>query len=307
MHSNLKIVSRESRLAMWQANHVQGLLQSLTPNLSVSIIGVTTQGDKQLDISLNKIGGKGLFIKELETKLLDGEADLAVHCVKDMPYELPKGLTIAAVLPRGEVLDCLVAADKSSSLANLPAGAKIGTSSLRRQAQLLAHRSDLNIVPIRGNLGTRINKIATDRLDGIILAAAGLIRLSIQQHITQLIPAEICLPAVGQGALALQCRTDDSATIAMVRKLNCAITERCISAERALTAELEGSCHSPIAGYAQLVDDKLSLEGYVGSLDGKQRCYSRIVASSQDPLELGVEVAKDLLEQGAKDLIQVVK
>jgi hydroxymethylbilane synthase len=258
----LRIATRKSQLALWQAGHVAALLRSAHPQLSVELVPMTTRGDQIQDRSLAAIGGKGLFIKELEVAIAEGRADLAVHSMKDVPAELPPGFVIGAVLERADARDALLAT-RYASLAALPAGARIGTSSLRRQAQILAARPDLKIEPLRGNVGTRIKRLDDGELDAIVLACAGLVRLGLQSRITAHLDLTACLPAVGQGIIGVECRADNADALALIAALEHAATRSALSAERSFSGKLGGSCQSPIAAHARIADGTLSLHGLV--------------------------------------------
>jgi hydroxymethylbilane synthase len=304
--NKLKIATRKSPLALWQANFVKEKILLLNPQLSIELIEMTTAGDQTLDVSLSKVGGKGLFVKELEQALLTHEADIAVHSMKDMPVMMPPDLMIAACLKRHDPRDVLIAPNYQS-LNDLPPGAVIGTSSLRRQSQILAYRQDLTIKPLRGNLGTRFNRLDAGDFDAIILAAAGVERLGLTDRIQEYISLEICLPAIGQGIIGVQCRQQDHALQALLKPLNDAQTELCLLAERKMNEYLHGGCQVPIAGLAQIESfERLHLQGRVFSPDGTVRLY----ASGTMPLAqadmLGQRVAEDLLNQGAKTIIDAV-
>ncbi|WP_434631557.1 hydroxymethylbilane synthase [Chromobacterium sp. CV08] len=299
------IASRESQLAMWQAEHIQARLQALYPNLTVDILGMTTQGDQILDKTLSKIGGKGLFVKELEQALLDGRADLAVHSLKDVPMTLPDGFALAAVCEREDPRDAFVS-NRHRSLAELPAGSVVGTSSLRREAQLRARFPQLAIKPLRGNVQTRLKKLDDGEFDAIILAAAGLKRLGLAERIRgELAPSE-SLPAAGQGALGIEIRADRADLAALLAPLNDPATRACTAAERALARELGGSCQVPLGAFATLADGTLTLGGLVARPDGS----TVLTASASGPADyaeaLGRAVAKQLIDAGARPLIDAV-
>jgi len=299
------IASRESRLAMWQAEHIQARLQALYPHLTVEILGMTTQGDQILDKTLSKIGGKGLFVKELEVALAEGRADLAVHSIKDVPMVLPEGFALAAICEREDPRDAFVS-NKFASLAELPAGAVVGTSSLRRESQLRARYPQLEIKPLRGNVQTRLRKLDEGEYDAIILAAAGLKRLELHDRIrSELAPSE-SLPAAGQGALGIEIRADRADMLALLQPLNHPDTHACVSAERALARELGGSCQVPLGAFATLSDDVLTLGGFVAHPDGSVMLTATASAPRQYADSLGRAVAKRLLDDGAKPLIDAV-
>ena len=299
------IASRESRLAMWQAEHIQSRLQALYPHLTVEILGMTTQGDQILDKTLSKIGGKGLFVKELEVALAEGRADLAVHSIKDVPMVLPEGFALAAICEREDPRDAFVS-NQYASLSELPAGAVVGTSSLRRESQLRARFPHLSIKPLRGNVQTRLRKLDDGEYDAIILAAAGLKRLNLHDRIrSELAPSE-SLPAAGQGALGLEIRADRADMQALLLPLNHPDTHACVSAERALARELGGSCQVPLGAFATLSDDTLTLGGFVAHPDGSVMLTAAASAPRDYADALGRAVAKKLLDDGAAPLIAAV-
>ncbi len=297
MHA-LKIGSRASRLALWQAEWVQQELQK--QGVASEILKIKTLGDKILDVPLAKVGGKGLFVKEIEEALIRGEIDFAVHSMKDMPGQIPESLHLAAITKRENPADALISRHGMRFMA-LPVAAKIGTSSLRRQAQILAQRPDLKFIPLRGNLDTRLEKLKTGAFDAIILAAAGLHRMGWDDQITEYLPHHISLPAVGQGALGIECRRDNMAVNSCLATLNDPDTARAVSAERAMLLRLEGGCQVPIAGFATLEREKILLTGLVASLDGKQ--VIRVSESGEDAVALGRHVAELLLSQGADKIL----
>lgn len=301
MGQRLMIASRESRLAMWQARHVQSLLRELYPAAAVDILGMTTQGDRVLDVTLSKIGGKGLFVKELEQAIESGSADLAVHSAKDVPMTLPAGFTIGAVLEREDPRDCLVLARGRScaSLAELPRGARVGTASLRREAQIRGRYPDLDVRPIRGNLDTRLAKLDRGEFDVLVLAAAGMKRLGLGARIGALLPLEEFLPAPGQGALAIECRADREDVLAAIAPLDDAAAAACVRAERALSRALSGSCQLPLAAHAELAGDRLHLRALVAMPDGSRRVDAEAEGLPPDAEALGQAVAGDLLRRGA--------
>lgn len=303
--TTLKIATRQSPLALWQAEYIRNRLEQLHAGLKVELVTFVTQGDKILDTPLAKIGGKGLFVKELEAALLDGRADLAVHSMKDVPMLLPDGLALAVICEREDPFDAFVS-NTYTCFDELPLGAKLGTSSLRRKSQILKHRPDLDIIDLRGNVGTRLGKLDAGLYDAIILASAGLKRLGLTDRIRHGLSETVSLPAVGQGALGLECREDDQQTLDLIMPLMHEQSHVCVLAERAMNRHLEGGCQIPIAGFATLEGDQLSLEGRVGSLDGKTLLVSRLVAPKYQAEQLGVDVAKHLLEQGAAELLQAL-
>jgi hydroxymethylbilane synthase len=302
MKHTIKIATRKSPLALWQAYHVQTALLQLHPQLNVQILEMTTKGDKILDAPLAKIGGKGLFVKELEHSLLQAEADIAVHSMKDVPVEFPPGLHLPVIMRRENPQDAFVSANYDQ-INDLPQGAIVGTSSLRRQAQLLALRPDLQIRSLRGNVGTRLNKLDQGEYAAIILAAAGLTRLNQNQRIKNYIPTEIILPAIGQGAIGIECRTEDEAIHSLIAPLNHFATQQCVLAERAINQTLAGGCQVPIAGLAQIQQDKLTLKALVASPDGSKILRSQAEADIMQAATLGLTVAKDLLTQGADKIL----
>ncbi|MBF7688348.1 hydroxymethylbilane synthase [Acinetobacter rathckeae] len=302
----LKIATRKSPLALWQAEHIKSRLEALHEGLRVELVTFVTQGDKILDTPLAKIGGKGLFVKELENALLDGRADLAVHSMKDVPMQLPEGLDLAVICEREDPLDAFVS-NKYQSFAELPHGAVVGTSSLRRKSQLLHHRPDLVIKDLRGNVGTRLGKLDEGQYDAIILASAGLKRLELHDRIKHTLDANVSLPAVGQGALGLECRANDTAVLDYIQPLRHESTEFCVRAERAFNAYLEGGCQIPIAGYATLKNEQIFMEGRVGSVDGHKLLKAQQSASSSEAVALGERLAQDLLDLGAGALLSALK
>lgn len=298
--------SRRSKLALTQTNWVMDQLKKIEPSLEFEVKEIVTKGDKILDVTLSKVGGKGLFVKEIEQSMLSKEIDMAVHSMKDMPAVLPEGLTIGCVPVREDHRDALISKDHVK-LADLKPGAIIGTSSLRRSAQLLAKRPDLEIKWIRGNVDTRLAKLETEDYDAIILAAAGLSRLGWSADIvTEFLDTDICIPAVGQGALSIECREDDQELLELFKKFTCKKTERAVRAERAFLQKMEGGCQVPIAGYAFIANnDEIVLNVLVGTPDGRQILKEEV--SGHNPEELGRKAADILIERGAKDLIERVK
>jgi len=302
----LKIATRQSPLALWQAEHIRARLNALYPDLTVELVKFVTQGDKILDTPLAKIGGKGLFVKELEAALLDGRADLAVHSMKDVPMHLPEGLTLAVICEREDPLDAFVS-NHYMHFGELPLGAKVGTSSLRRKCQILQLRPDLEIVDLRGNVGTRLSKLDDGLYDAIILASAGLKRLGLVDRIRDCLAPIMSLPAVGQGALGLECRSDDAELLKLIAPLQHEETSICVRAERAFNAYLEGGCQVPIAGYATLLnDDQLQIEGRVGSVDGQTLLKEQLVGEIANAEQLGEQLAQRLLAQGAGELLKAL-
>ncbi len=300
--ARLVIASRESALAMWQAEHIRDRLRALYPQTEVSILGMTTQGDQILDVSLSKIGGKGLFVKELETALEDGRADFAVHSLKDVPMVLPEGFVLAAIGEREDPHDAFVSNDYEN-LAALPAGSVVGTSSLRRESQLRARFPHLVIEPLRGNVQTRLRKLDEGLYAAIILAAAGLKRLGLSARIRAIISSEDSLPAVGQGALGIECRADRLDVIAALQPLHHADTAACVLAERAMSRALNGSCQVPLGGFAEVQNGQLRMRGFVASPDGQRVMRAESVGDIASPEALGRQIADALLAQGAGEIL----
>lgn len=305
MSREIRIATRKSALALWQAEHVKARLEQAHPGLTVSLVPMVSRGDKLLDAPLAKIGGKGLFVKELETALLENEADIAVHSMKDVPMDFPEGLGLYCICEREDPRDAFVS-NTFASLDALPAGSVVGTSSLRRQAQLLARRPDLKIQFLRGNVNTRLAKLDAGEYDAIILAAAGLIRLGFEARIRAFISAEDSLPAGGQGAVGIECRTADAEVHALLAPLHHADTSDRVSAERALNKRLNGGCQVPIACYALLEGDELWLRGLVGQPDGGLLLRAEARAPRDQAEALGVQVAEALLAQGAARILAEV-
>ncbi|WP_101674702.1 hydroxymethylbilane synthase [Alloalcanivorax mobilis] len=302
----LRIATRSSPLAIWQAEYVQQRLEALHQGLSVELVRIKTQGDKILDTPLAKIGGKGLFVKELEEAMMDGRADIAVHSMKDVPMELPEGMALPVICEREDPRDAFVS-NHHDALMSLPQGARLGTSSLRRQAQALALRPDLQVASLRGNVQTRLGKLDDGQFDAIILAAAGLKRLRMQARIRYEMPPEELLPAVGQGAVGIECRADDERVSALLAPLSDPLTWDRVTAERAMNRRLEGGCQVPIAGFALREEgDTLWLRGLVASEDGKTVLRAEARAPRGEAAALGVGVAEDLLGQGADRILQAL-
>ena len=296
------IASRESRLAMWQAVHVQGRLAALNPDSQVEILGMTTRGDQILDRPLAEIGGKGLFIKELEVAMQEGRAHLAVHSMKDVPMVMPDGFVLAAISARENPCDAFIS-NTYSGLDELPPGAVVGTSSLRREAVLRARYPQLVIKALRGNLDTRLKKLDAGEYDAIILAAAGLIRLGLKDRIKAMLTPEQSLPAPGQGALGIEVLAGDATMAAVVAPLNDAMTAHCVKAERALSRALGGSCQVPLGGYAVIDNGQLWLRGFVASVDGQRMVAAEIRGDPADDEALGLQLAADLRAQGADAIL----
>ncbi len=330
MTKNNKVVigTRKSKLALWQAEWVKSEIEKMTPGLKVELNKITTTGDKILDVPLAKVGGKGLFVKEIEEALLRGEADIAVHSMKDVPVDFPKGLHLAVICKREDPRDAFITKISNfkfqiSNFKNLPHGAAIGTSSLRRMCQLLNIRPDLKIMQLRGNLDTRLRKLDEGQFDAIILAAAGVKRLGWAERITEVLEPEISLPAIGQGAIGIECRIDDKFTNKLIESLNHPETAVCVRAERAFLKKLEGGCQVPIAAYARLIkmqdsgfkiqDSKnsslvtryssLIMDGLVGNLSGDTLIKGSIKGSPDDAEKLGIKLAEELLSRGAGEIL----
>jgi hydroxymethylbilane synthase len=302
MKKTLRIATRKSALALWQANHVQDLLKESHPGIEIELVKIVTQGDRILDRPLAEIGGKGLFLKELERAMLDGEADLAVHSMKDVPAEMAEGLVLDAVLPRANPYDALVSRG-GQVLADLPAGSRIGTSSLRRKSQLLALRPDLEVADLRGNVDTRLRKLDEGQYDAIILACAGLQRLGLGERITETLQPPDWLPASTQGIIGLQCRQDDSDTRSLIEPLADSDTMVVASAERAVARVLEATCQVPLAAHAVLESGTVRLKSIVSTTDGKESIRASGEAPASDAVALGERVAADLLTNGAGRII----
>ncbi|OGW57651.1 MAG: hydroxymethylbilane synthase [Nitrospirae bacterium RBG_16_43_8] len=305
------IGTRGSKLALWQAEWVKSELQKLNPDLKIELNKIKTTGDKILDVPLAKVGGKGLFVKEIEEALLTGEADFAVHSMKDVPTDFPNGLHLAVICKREDPRDAFISQVKSEKLKvksfkELPNGAVVGTSSLRRACQLLNIRPDLKIEQLRGNLDTRLRKLDEGKFDAIILAAAGVKRLGWAERITEVIEPEVSLPAIGQGAIGIECRVDDDFINKLITPLNHPETSVCVRAERACLKKLEGGCQVPIAAHATLNNDKLSMDGLVGSVLGDRIIKSLIEGNPKDAESLGLKLAEDLLSKGAKEILDEV-
>lgn len=299
----LKIATRKSPLALWQAEHVKAELESRYSELTVELVPMSTKGDEILDRSLAAIGGKGLFLKELERAMLAGEADLAVHSMKDVPGELPAGLHIAAVLTREDPRDAIVSNDVAS-LEDMPKGSVLGTSSLRRQAQMLSLRPDLDIQPARGNVGTRLQRLDEGNFKAIMLAYAGLKRLGLAERARQVLDTEVCLPAVGQGIVGIECREDDVELNALLAELNDPVSDTCLSAERSFASALEASCHAPVAAHAVLEGDALHLRGLVATTDGQTVLKGEIRGTAGEARKLGLRLADELIEKGAGKILK---
>jgi len=305
MSQRIRIATRKSALALWQAEYVKTELERHHPELTVELVPMVSRGDKILDVPLAKVGGKGLFVKELEHALLNDEADIAVHSMKDVPMEFPAGLGLEVICPRENPHDAFVS-NHYKCLGELPAGAVVGTSSLRRQCQLLAKRPDLTVKFLRGNVNTRLAKLDAGEYDAIILAAAGLIRLQMPERIKETIAAEFCLPAGGQGAVGIECRIKDAQAKLLLAPLHHSDTARCVVAERAMNRRLEGGCQVPIASYAIERDGQLWLRGLVGAPDGSEMLYREMHGGLADGEAMGIAMAEDLLAAGADKILAKV-
>ncbi len=301
----LRIATRKSPLALWQAEHVAARLRSAHPGVDVVLLPMSTKGDQILDRSLAAIGGKGLFIKELEIALEERRADLAVHSMKDVPADLPAQFTIGAILERADPRDALVA-PRAGALEALPSGARVGTSSLRRRAQLLAARPDLRIEALRGNLNTRVRRLDEGSLDAIVLACAGLARLGWEQRIAARLPLEVSLPAVGQGAIGVECRADDTTILARLAALEHPPTRVAVDAERAFSRRLGGGCQSPVAAHATLDGGRLGLRGLVASTDGRRVLRDGLSGTADAAAALGEALAQRMLAAGARELLDLL-
>ncbi len=301
----IKIGSRGSPLALWQANWIKDQLESLHPEIPVEIVVIKTSGDKIQNVPLAKIGGKGLFVKEIEEAMLRKEVDFAVHSMKDMPIKFPFALCIAAVTKRENPFDALIARG-NKKLDELPRGAKVGTGSLRRMSQLLHYRPDLSLVPLRGNLETRIKKLETEGLDAIILAAAGLIRMGWDDKITEMISPEILLPAMGQGAVGIEARKHDVDNQILLADMDDEDTHLALDAERAVVTQLEGGCNVPIGAFATIEKDQMTLKGLVASLDGKTLYKTELQGRKLDAKSMGKELGSTLLDMGGDKIMQEI-
>jgi hydroxymethylbilane synthase len=301
----LTIGTRGSQLALWQANHVAERLRAAFADVSVRLETIKTTGDKILDVPLAEVGGKALFVKEIEEALLEGRVDLAVHSMKDVPTDLPAGLAIAAIPERADPSDVLISRT-GARLKDLPAGARVGTSSLRRQAQLLHHRPDLTIVGLRGNLDTRLRKLEGEGLDAIVLAAAGIKRLGWMERITEFLSPEVCLPAIGQGALGVEIRQGDPTATGAVAVLDHRETHLAVRAERAFLRRLEGGCQVPFAAHAELAEGRILLRGLVAAPDGRRLVRGERGGDAEDAEAVGCALAEDLLGRGAAEILQAI-
>lgn len=305
MKNKIIIATRESQLALWQANNVKHQLETLYPHLTVELLGMTTKGDQILNSPLSTIGGKGLFVKELEQALLDGRADIAVHSMKDVPMDFPEGLDLAVICARENPTDAFVS-NQYDSFESLPQGAIVGTSSLRRACQLKAQRHDITIKDLRGNVNTRLRKLDNGEYDAIVLATAGLIRLEMQDRIRRCLPVETSLPAGGQGAMGIECRANDDDIRALLQPLQDETTAVCVTAERAVNKRLNGGCQAPIACHAILNGDQVWLRGLVGSVDGQRIIQDELTGPASSANALGILLAETLLSKGADDILQSI-
>lgn len=305
MKKTLRIATRKSPLAMWQAEFVKAELEKAHPGLEVELLPMSTKGDKILDVPLAKIGGKGLFTKELEDRMIAGEADIAVHSMKDVPMELPEGFALGAILERHSPTDAFVS-NNYEKFEDLPQGAILGTSSLRRKAQLMAQRPDLVVRDLRGNVGTRLGKLDAGEYDAIVLATSGLQRLELDERIRHEISAETCLPAVTQGTLGIEYFAKDTETLDIIKVLNHKPTEIRTTAERAMNHRLEGGCQVPIGVFAELEKEQIKIRGLVAELDGSTVLHAQTEGPAEKAHELGVAVAEDLLKQGADKILAAV-
>jgi len=299
------IGTRGSKLALWQAGWVKSLLQETHPQISVRVHIIKTRGDKILDVPLARVGGKGLFVKEIEQALLSGDIDIAVHSMKDMPAEIPDGLQITAI-PRRETPHDVLISSGGRKLDELPAGSRIGTSSLRRSAQLLALRPDLTIVPLRGNLNTRLKKLDAGQMDAIVLAAAGVKRLGLAARITEVFAEQVMLPAVGQGALCIETRSADATTVSLVAPLDDQTTHTVVTGERAFLNRLQGGCQVPVAAHGKLDDNRFTLQGLVASLDGRRVIRDQLAGPVKSSRQVGLDLAERLLAAGADVILESI-
>jgi hydroxymethylbilane synthase len=301
----LRIGTRGSQLALWQANWIKEILVRKNPDLDVEIVKIKTTGDKILDVPLAKVGGKGLFVKEIETALLDNSVDLAVHSMKDVPTLLPDGLKIVAISEREDPRDVIISKE-GRTLAQLREGARIGTSSLRRQAQLAGYRPDLVMEPLRGNINTRLKKLRDGQYDAIVLAYAGVKRLGWEGEVTQVLDTDIMLPAIGQGALGIEARGDDPGTLERILFLNHSETSLCVRAERAFLNRLEGGCQVPIAAYATTDNGTVTLTGLVAGVDGEKLIRMEVRSDEASAEEAGLELAEQILDSGGREILEEI-
>ncbi len=304
--AKIVIATRESVLALWQANFIRERLSKLYPQTEFNIFGMTTRGDQILDMSLSKIGGKGLFIKELEQALEDKRADIAVHSMKDVPMSMPEGFALAAIVEREDPRDAFIS-NQYASLSELPAGGVVGTSSLRRESQLRAHFPHLQVQPLRGNVQTRLRKLDEGQFAAIILAAAGLKRLGLADRITALLSPDLSLPAVGQGALGIECRADRVDLIKLMQPLHHLETAQCVEAERAMSRALGGSCQVPLGGFAEIIGGVLRLRGFVASPDGTRMISNELSGKPETGTGMGAQLAQNLKVQGAEEILAALE
>lgn len=303
MKNKIIIGTRGSKLALWQAEWVKCELKRLYPDLEIELKKIKTTGDKILDVPLAKIGGKGLFVKEIEEALLRKEIDLAVHSMKDVPTDLPKGLHIVAICERDDARDAFVSQTQNTKFKDLPFGATIGTSSLRRQCQLLNIRADLKVVPLRGNLDTRLKRLDEGKFDAIVVSAAGLKRLGLAERITEILDPEVSIPAIGQGAIGIECRVDDTFANAIAQTLDHKETTMCVRAERAFLRRLGGGCRVPVAAYARIKNGRIIMDGLVGNATGSKIVKGSIEGRLEESESLGFKLAEDLLQRGAMKIL----
>lgn len=305
MKKTIRLGTRASRLALWQANHIKSVLESNYDHYEFELVKIKTQGDKILDVALAKVGGKGLFVKELEDALLDKRVDFAVHSMKDVPVDLPEGLHLTAITKREDPRDAFISKN-FKGLKELPEGAKVGTSSLRRQCQLLSGRPDLQIEVLRGNVETRIRKMAEGQFDAVILAAAGVKRLGLTEYVKEIISEDVSLPAIGQGALGIECRIDDPELNALLAILNDNDTSCCVRAERAFLRVLQGGCQVPIGAFAVVDGHTLTISGLVGSINGKKIIKEIVSGDRMDAEALGEALAETVLKKGGRKILEEV-
>lgn len=305
MTASSRIGTRQSPLALWQSESVAASIRAARPDMDVELVRISTKGDKILDVPLAKIGGKGLFTKEIEAELMSGAIDIAVHSLKDMPTELPPGLCLAALTAREDPRDAFVS-ERYASLDELPRGARVGTSSLRRRAQLLAARGDLEIADLRGNVGTRLSKLDAGEFDAIILAAAGLKRLGLESRIRETIPPDVCLPASCQGVMAVECRESDASTRELLSAIDDASSRASSSAERAFLAEVGGGCQVPVGAYAEVLGGTVRVRAVIASLDGSRIIRRETSAAADDASAAGRELAREMLGCGGRDILKEI-
>ncbi len=307
MRETLRIGTRRSPLAVWQAEHIRTRLEKMFPGLTCSLVRIVTQGDRILDVPLAQVGGKGLFVNEIESSLLRGDCDLAVHSMKDLPGELHAGLVLAAVPPREDPRDALICRDTSHRLATLPSGACIGTSSLRRMSLIRSFRKDLKTEPARGNVQTRIRRLDEGRFHAVVLALAGLKRLELDYRVTEVLSPDLCLPAIGQGALAVECRATDSELMEMLSVLHDPATATAVRGERSFLATVEGGCQIPVACHGTLSNGVLTLAGLVAALDGSACIRSSLEGKPDDAETLGRQLAEEILEAGGREILEEIR